>query len=278
MSDYRAAGLTTAEVLSGLGHPFAVFDERTQDSGHISYGIEGADGARHFVKTAGTRALSPGGTTHADRVETLRQAARIHEDVAHAALIDLHEVIDTSDGVVVVYEWFDGALLGCPQSRRQDPTEAHNRFKSLAASEIASALASVTDLHVQLERAGWVGGDFYDGCLMYDFPAGRIKVIDFECYRRGPYLNDQGRLPGSTRFMAPEELVLGARIDSRTTVFNLGRMIELFLLARHDLPQVRSLVDHATAATPDARPATVERLHAMWQSVRPTEAAERLRS
>lgn len=259
---------TVAEVLSGLGHGFAVFDE--QDSGHVSHGIEAADGTRYFAKTAGGPDPSPGGTTHADRVRILRQAARIHEDVTHAALVDLREVIDTSDGVVVVYEWFDGALLGCPRSRRQDPAEPHNRFKALAASEIATALDSVLELHVLLERAGWVGGDFYDGCLMYDFTARRTKVIDFECYRQGSYVNDRGRLPGSTRFMAPEEHELGARIDSRTTVFNLGRMVELFLLARHDLPRVRSLVDHATAATPVARPATVAQLHAMWRGVWPT--------
>lgn len=38
---------------------------------------------------------------------------------------------------------------------------------------------------------------------MYDFAAREIRFMDLECYRRGPYRNEVGRLPGSTRFMAP---------------------------------------------------------------------------
>jgi serine/threonine-protein kinase len=34
---------------------------------------------------------------------------------------------------------------------------------------------------------------------------------------------------GSTRFMAPEEFVLGAPIDESTTTFTLGRMISVFV-------------------------------------------------
>jgi len=67
---------------------------------------------------------------------------------------------------------------------------------------------------------------------MYAFDTRQIKVIDLESYHRGPYLNEAGRLPGSTRYMAPEEHTRGAMIDARTTVFNLGRMIEIFLTER----------------------------------------------
>lgn len=255
-----------ADVLASLGRPFAVFDERTQDSGHVSYGIERADGRRLFVKTPGTPHRSPGGATQSQRVSLLRHAARVHQEVTHSALIALRDVVDVSDGVVVVYDWFDGELLRCPPERRGAPDEAHNRFKSLPAAEIAAALDQVIALHAELERAGWVGGDFYDGCLMYDFEERQIKVMDFECYRRGPYINDEGRLPGSSRFMAPEEFQLNATIDSRTTVFNLGRMIELFLLAHNELPEVKALVDEATAAAPDERPGTVASLHQRWSN------------
>lgn len=255
---------TMADVLARLGRQFAVFDERTQDSGHVSYGIEATDGRRLFVKTPGTPRRSTGGTTQPQRVSLLRHGARVHEDVSHSALIALRGVVDASDGVVVIYDWFDGELLRCPPDRRESPDEAHNRFKSLPAAEITAALGQVIALHAELERAGWVAGDFYDGCLMYDFSQRQIKVMDFECYRRGPYVNDEGRLPGSSRFMAPEEFQLGATIDSRTTVFNLGRMIDLFLLAHHALPDVQALVDEATAPDPEARPASVASVHQRW--------------
>jgi serine/threonine-protein kinase len=257
----------TAEVVAGLGTAFAVFD-RTQDSGHVSYGIETTGGRRLFVKTTGGPEASPGGLSRAGRVEALRRTARLHDDVDHPALVTLDQVVEARDGVVLVHDWFDGELLGCPAARRQDPAEAHHRFKALPAPEIASALDQVLTLHVALEEAGWVVGDFYDGCLMYDFTGRRIVVMDFESYRQGAYVNDRGRLPGSTRFMAPEEFRLGATIDARTTVFGLGRMLEIFLLAQHDLPAVAALVSRATAERPEARPASVADLHGAWRLAR----------
>lgn len=53
------SGPTTAEVVAALGTTFAVFDEHTQDSGHVSYGIETADGRRLFAKTWGVRRPAP---------------------------------------------------------------------------------------------------------------------------------------------------------------------------------------------------------------------------
>jgi ribosomal protein S18 acetylase RimI-like enzyme len=261
------AGATTAEVVASLGTTFAVFD-RTQDSGHVSYGVVTADGRRLFVKTSGGPEDSPGGLSRAGRAEALRRTARLHGEVEHPTLVTLHEVVEARDGVVLVHEWFEGELLGCPRDRRDDPAEAHDRFKRLPAGEIATALDQVLSLHVALEQAGWIAGDFYDGCLMYDAGTRRIVVMDFESYRQGAYLNDRGRLPGSTRFMAPEELRLGATVDSRTTVFNLGRMLEIFLLARHDLPSVAAVVARATAERPEARPASVSDLWAAWRAAR----------
>jgi ribosomal protein S18 acetylase RimI-like enzyme len=258
---------TTAEVVASLGTVFAVFD-RTQDSGHVSYGVRTADGGRLFLKTPGRPEPSPGGISRVDRTESLRRTARLQRAVDHPALVPLHEVVEASDGVVLVYAWFDGELLGSPAALRQDPAEAHNRFKALPAPEIATALDQVLGLHVALEEAGWVIGDFYDGCLMYDFTTRRIVVMDFESYRPGPYVNDRGRLPGSTRFMAPEEHELGATIDARTTVFDLGRMLEIFLLARHDLPAVAALVARATAPRRDDRPPSVDHLYAAWSAAR----------
>ena len=56
-------------------------------------------------------------------------------------------------------------------------------------------------------------------------------------YHAGPFQNDMGRMFGSTRFMAPEEFELGARIDERTNVFTMGRTALNFLsggtLAEH---------------------------------------------
>ena len=256
---------SSTDVVTGLGQVFTVFDQ--QDSANISYGVRDTNGRRWFVKTAGSPEVSPGGLTRDERVTLLRRDAQLHLDIAHPALLAMRDVLETSDGIAVVYDWFDGELLNVPAERRNDPAEAYQRFASLPADEIARALDSVIALHVALEAAGWVANDFYDGCLMYDFAAREMKVIDFECYRRGSFVNHLGRLMGSTRYMAPEEFTLGATIDSRTTVFNLARMVEIFLVTCHELPDIRAITTRATMASPDERYESVAHFHEAWRQV-----------
>lgn len=227
---------------------FATFDQ--QDSGNISYGAW-IDGERYFVKTAGDG--------DAARVAWLRNAIEVARSVTHRALPVLHRVIETPSGPQLVYAWFDGELLGVPSARRDDPASSYQRFRALPVSEIAAALATIYELHVELARAGWIAGDFYDGCLMYDFATRELRVIDLDNYHRGPYTNTMGRMYGSTRFMAPEEFELGARIDERTTVFNLGRAAFVFLGERMT-PAQHAAASRACSPDPGDRFASVAEL------------------
>ena len=261
------------EAVAGLGREFARFDSRTQDSGHVSYGVVDASGRRWFVKTSGDDTPSAGGASRDERVRALARSAEVTHAVAHPALIPVERMLRADDGIALVTAWFPGELLRSPAERREDPEEAGNRFARLPADEVATALDQVIDLHVQLDGAGWLAGDLYDGCLMYDFASRAITVMDFECYRRGSYVNTVGRLHGSTRFMAPEEFELGATIDARTTVFTLGRMIELFLLRGHPDDPVREVAALATRPDPRERPASLAGLQQLWRAARRTTGA-----
>jgi serine/threonine-protein kinase len=214
--------------LRSVGTVFAEFGARTQDSGNVSYGVD-VTGNRYFVKTAGDpddpRAL----LDHPARVALLRNAVRLHQSCRHPLLPRLYQVIESPSGPLLVYQWLEGELLGVPRARRDDPQSAFQRFRSLPAPTIHTCLDAVFDLHADLERAGWVAVDFYDGCLIYDFASGRLGVVDLDMYRDGPFHNTMGRMFGSTRFMAPEEFQLGARVDGRTNVFVLGRTALVFL-------------------------------------------------
>lgn len=257
---------TVREALAGLGTVFATFDHRTQDSGNVSYGIRTPDGGAVFAKTAGTPEPSPGGTPYAARVALLRRTVAVHEAVAHPALLPVRDVLETADGPVVVQDWFPGELLRSPAELREHPDEAGSRFRARPAADIVAALDTVIDLHVVLDRAGWTSGDLYDGCVMYDFASGTVKFIDLECYRPGPYVNDVGRLPGSTRFMAPEEFARGATIDGRTTTFNLGRLAAWFL-SRHEVAwALRTELDRATAPDPADRHPSLGAFQKAWQA------------
>lgn len=205
------------------GNVFAQFDR--QDSGNISYGVR-SDDARYFVKTAGVDS-SAAVLDRAGRIELLRNAIELARSCAHQLLVPLRRVIESPGGPLLVYDWFDGELVGVAPDQRADSTSSFQRFRALPT--LNRELAAIFDLHVALAAAGWIANDFYDGCLMYDFAACELRVIDLDGYHRGPFRNEMGRLFGSTRFMAPEEFERGAQIDERTSVFNMGRAAFVFL-------------------------------------------------
>jgi serine/threonine protein kinase len=214
--------------LNAIGGVFAVFDERTQDSGNVSYGV-GIDGERYFVKTAGDPEDPRPSLRHPERVSLLRNAVRIWRGCDHSALPRLYRVIESPGGPLLIYEWVEGERLGVNRALREDPRSSFQRFRRLPVAEITGALDVVYELHDELGRAGWIAVDFYDGCMIYDFGRREMCLVDLDNYRDAPSTNEMGRMFGSTRFMAPEEFERGAPIDERTTVFTMGRAAAVFL-------------------------------------------------
>lgn len=266
--------LSPADYLRGVGQVFAVFDARTQDSGNVSFGVEAA-GRRWFVKTAGDPADASPFLPHPDRIALLETARRLAASIDHPALPRLHGALPCAWGPMLVYDWVPGELLHAPPTRRNDPASAHQRFRRLPAHQIAAALDVVLDAHVALCAAGWVACDFYDGAMIYDFAGQRLSLIDLDSYHQGPFVNQMGRMFGSTRFMAPEEFERGATIDERTTVFTLGRAISVFLGdGSTDVAAFRGTAGQHAAMTqacredPAARFGSVAALAAVWRKGR----------
>ena len=258
--DVERASSSPREFLAGIGRIFAVFDRRTQGSGNESYGVE-IGGRRYFVKTAGDPDDDSPPLSHAERVGLLRNAADLARSVRHPALPKLHRVVEAPRSPMPVYDWADGDLVG----------RALPRIRALPAPEIANLLDDVYDLHAALAERGWIACDFYDGAMIYDFRRRRVRAIDLDNYRRGAFVNDMGRMFGSSRFMAPEEFELGATIDERTTVFTLGRTAAILLSdgSLNRAPFRGSDAQHEAMLTarrqpPDARFQTVAALRAAW--------------
>ena len=211
----------------------ATFDDRTQDSGNVSWLVD-AGGRQLFVKTAGCAGSSPSDPSvpyfdHADRVVLLRNAVTLARSCDHPALAPLLNVVESPDGPMLVYAAAPGENVHVPRKQRTDPASAYQRFAHLPAERLLGAFDTLIDLHRALAEAGWVAVDLYDGCLVVDLDTGGLTVVDLDSYRRGPSVNDMGRMFGSSRFMAPEEFELGASIDQRTTVSALA---DAWLLAR----------------------------------------------
>ncbi|MFF3610343.1 serine/threonine protein kinase [Streptomyces sp. NPDC002580] len=250
--------------LARVGEVFRVFGE--QDSGCVSYGVRLLDGARWFVKEAvnerGRRSLDRGWA--------------FHRTVRHTAIVPQVHRIAVPGGGAVVMPWRAGEVLyhatgGGPRDRT-GPGSPMARFRSLPVAEVLGAFDRILDAHLTVEAAGHVAVDFYDGSLLHDFTAGTVHLIDLDEYRPGPFVLDGERLPGSRRFMAPEEFVRGAVIDTRTTVFTLGRAARLLLDAGDEERAWRgtarqlAVVERATFPAPDDRFADVHRFAAAWRA------------
>lgn len=252
------------------------FDHRTHESGNVSWVVENDEG-RFLVKTAGTLGLPPAGAPtpyldHAGRVELLRNAVELARSCGHPCLARLRNVVESPLGPALVYDYAPGDLVGTSPNRRVDPRSAYQRFAHLPADQLLSHFDNIIDLHQHLAEAGWVASDLYDESLIIDFDTARLTLGDLDSYQRGPGVNTMGRMFGSTRYMAPEEFQLGAPIDERTTVYNLGRLIWHFgtrLTERANQfcgsDPARTVVQKATNPEREHRFATVAHLASAWQ-------------
>ena len=257
----------------------AEFGHLTQDSGNVSWLVDVGD-RRLFVKTAGlTGGPAPGAPVpyfdHAGRVGCCGTPSSWRPRCSHPALPRLLNVIESPSGPALVYEAAEGELLHVRRAERSDPASAYQRFAHLPADRLLGVFDVLIDLHVELAAAGWVACDLYDGCLIVDLETGSLKVVDLDTYRRGPSVNDMGRMFGATRFMAPEEFELGAVIDERTTMFTLGRLVRHFgtrLTERDDQfcgsAAVAEVVRRACRPLPADRYADVAAFGEAWRSAR----------
>lgn len=174
-------------------------------------------------------------------------------------------------GPTLIYPWYDGSVLNHATVRGTDRTGL-SRFQRLPVPQVEVALDAILDAHLAVSAAGLVAVDLYGGCFLYDFSAGRMRLIDLDEYRPGPFVLDADRLPGSRSYMAPEEFVRGAVIDERTTVHLLGRTLHHLLDAAQGWRgngDQRRVVDRATGAAPATRYPDVPALVRAWRLATP---------
>lgn len=260
-----------AVAVRRFGRVFAEFGRPSQDSGNVSYGIE-AGGRRFFVKTAGDPHDTVTYLPLAARITLLRNAIEVNRSVSHPTMPALLHVIESTAGPMLVFAWRDGDLVG--GSGRAEPGSTFRRFLALPLDELLDdVLDAIFDLYVTLESAGWVVEDFYDGNVLYDFAGRVVTVADLDNSHRGPFVNEVGRMFGSSRFMAPEEFRKGAPIDWRTNVFTLGRTAIVFLAGDpaaststfRGSPQLLEVARRACEPVPSDRFGSVAEFRDAWR-------------
>lgn len=195
------------------GKVFKVFDD--QDSGNICFGLQNGEN-KYFVKFAGAPTERAGVNAN-EAISNLKQTPPIYQDLAHPTLIRYINAEEIGGGFAVIYEWADGECMGrmYPLSRK--------RFMQMSLDVKLHVFNDVLAFHAYVASCGYIAIDFYDGSIMYDFNRDKTTICDIDFYAKKPYINQMGRLWGSSRFMSPEEFELGATIDEVTNVYLLGQ-------------------------------------------------------
>ena len=74
--DVDSIDISPSIYLQATGGVFAVFDQHSQDSGNVSYGVR-LDDERYFIKTAGSPGDQRSNLLHAERTAYLLNAASL---------------------------------------------------------------------------------------------------------------------------------------------------------------------------------------------------------
>lgn len=233
-------------------------------------GVELSTGERYVVKHA----------EDPEAIAWLESARNFHADVQHPAIPSVLHHFETATGLGLVEEWGEGEVLTDGYDEAVLPPDhsqsTYRRFLGLPIDEIVDAIGQLVAAHIAVAKSGYVAVDLYDGCVLYDFTTGTVKLIDLDHYRRSPYVLDVDRQIGSSSYMAPEEFRRGATIDERTMVHTLGRMALVYLgCARKDVARGDDFrgseaqfktATKACSSDPDLRFQTVEEFAAAWRS------------
>ena len=217
--------------LARYGTPFCVFDQ--QQSGCIAFGMQSEAWGRLFVKFAGAPAVNAR-VAPAPAAEALCLAMSAYQALyAHPALVKLLGCGTVAGGYAAVFRWAEGVSLYpgtrfAPAERYTHPDSPLYQLSHQPLIVRLRMLDNVFDFHRYALSKGFMAVDFYDGSLLADFATGRITICDIDLYRRMPCRNDRGRMPGSSRFLSPEEYELGAPLDGLTLQYTMGALAFAF--------------------------------------------------
>lgn len=209
--------------LSKYGQVFCVYDQ--QDSGNICFGVKNKN-RKVFIKYAGAPTVNYEGTVE-DAILRMKKAIHVYEDIAHPNLINLVEHFKQGDGYACIYDWVDGECLHAHWNFDKYPKYSHPaspnfKFNLLTLEQKLKCIDTILNFHILVAEKEYVAIDFYDGSIMYDFKTNKTTICDIDFYHKGLFINSDGFMMGSPRFMSPEEHEKGAIIDEVSNVFTLG--------------------------------------------------------
>lgn len=225
--EFRLKDLYDFSWLKKYGTSFTVIDET--GSGCVCIGMQDAD-RKYFCKIAGVNTIEAE-VTPDESVKALQKAIQIYKDLSHPNLIKLYEHYPYDKFYVAVFEWVNGDCLFDHwnfDKYASDPTlvSPKNRFLALPTAKKLKTVDVLFSFLSNVSHRGYVAVDFYDGSMMYDFGSDNTFLCDIDFFQKAPITNTLGAdWYGTKRLKAPEEYLLGAKIDEKTNVFTLGALL-----------------------------------------------------
>ena len=213
--------------LNGYGIAFSVIDET--GSGCISFGVQ-KDNKKYFVKIAGAKTIEAE-ISKQESIDLLKEAVEKYEKIKHSNLIKYIKSFDINEFFAVIFEYADGECLFDHwnfEKYKKDSSlvSPSQKFKKLDISRRLDVVYKLFSFFEAFIEAGYVGVDFYDSSIIYNFENGVTTFCDIDLFRKLPSINDLGKdYYGTKRLKAPEENELGAIIDELTNEFTLGAII-----------------------------------------------------
>ena len=223
--------------LHDYGKVFTVFDKN--DSGNISFGVINSE-KRYFIKIAGVETLYKNEDLKTETViANLIHAADIYKALRHPSLINLIYDGKIKNGYILVFDWIDGECMNEHWTYDKYPKYTHEkpafyRYIRMDQGNLLQSINVIFEFHKFIALNNYVAIDFYDGSVMYDFKTNKTIICDIDFYAKSPYINDMGRLWGSSRFMSPEEFKKGELIDEITNIYTMGATAFVFLGGEND--------------------------------------------
>jgi predicted Ser/Thr protein kinase len=228
----------------------------------------------HLARPAALKSVPPELARDPVRLERLRREAQAAAAIAHPGVAMVYAFLATPHGHFIASEYIEGRTLRAEIDRGPLPPA---RALQLAI-EIARALGAAHD-------AGVVHRDLKPENVLLT-PEGRVKLIDFGVARfersEAPALTLTGAVHGTPAYMAPEQLVPGARVNGRADIYAAGIMLAEMVLGRHPFADeagelaepVRAVVRRCVEPDPDRRfRSSHELLHELERRAREGAAA-----
>jgi serine/threonine protein kinase len=173
-----------------------------------------------------------------------KREARLAAKLDHPNVVQVYDVGEEGDRPFIVMEWIDGGTLA----------DRLDRPRGLPARERIPILQQMCEGLGHAHERGLVHRDIKPPNLLVRKADGCLKIVDFGIARavEETRLTQTGRVVGTDRYMAPEQLSDG-KITPATDVYACGVVADETLPARGRPPELTEIVERCLREDPRDR-------------------------